>query len=99
MNSQYYNYYHQAPPLSIETNNLSTTNDYINDDLFINTGKIGEFHMSFPDSITNKDIIFNGMIYKVAIDHIIIHNQNENKWYMLPLLYLNYAVFKEKPNG
>jgi len=71
---------------------------FIDDNLFVNIGRKGEFHLSFPDSKSEQDRVYRGTIKEATKDHIIIYDENARKWYMLPLLYLNYAVFNEWPN-
>ena len=80
------------------TNNLKAPDIYIDDNLFLNKGKEGEFHMSFPDSNIERDRVFHGIIHEGTQDHIIVYNKEANEWYLLPLLYLNYTVFKDIPN-
>ena len=97
MNNQYYHaYYRQAPPIQEK---VSAPDFYISDDLFLNLGKKGDFHMSFPDSAKERDMVFHGYIYEATSDHIIVSNPTINEWYLLPLLYLNYVKFNEKPNS
>ena len=108
MNNDYYhNYFRTLPPENktpseldgfVSQKKVVAPDNYIDDSLFLNLGKSGEFHMSFPDSLNERDMVFHGSIYEGAQDHIIVYNSHANEWYMLPLLYLNYAVFKDKPN-
>jgi len=105
MNNEYYNHFNrQTPPHvgnapKINGDNKKKAPDFfIDDSLFLNIGIRGDFHMSFPDSSTDRDKIFHGVIVEATADHIVVHNDKHNEWYLLPLLYLNYAASKEQPN-
>lgn len=102
MNNEYY--YGQNYQQAIQPNNnielskiIKVPEAFIETNMFLNIGKTGTFHMSFPDSEIEKDVIFYGKIVEAVRDHIVINNTATGTWYMLPLLYLNYAEFNEKP--
>jgi len=72
---------------------------YIDDNLFLNLGQKAEFHMSFPDSKSERDRVFTGIIYEATADHVVLQSEKEGAWYLLPLLYLNYIVFRKAPKA
>lgn len=107
MNNDYYNKNYPINYLQRDTgvNNINYTNNtmkvpdaYVENSLFINIGMEATFHMSFPDSEKERDVVFKGVIKEATRDHIIIYDQRSNEWHLLPLLYLNYASSNETPN-
>lgn len=102
MNNNYYpNYQTQggypnqefAPTVN---NNIYQEQSYIENILRLNKGKLGKFYCTFPDSNDWKDNIFTGIVEQAGRDHLIISNPSTGKWYLIPLIYLNYAEFDEK---
>ena len=81
----------QMPP------KVQTPEIYIADNLFLNLGEDATFHMSFPDSKSERDRVFTGKIVEATRDHIMLHNESTGEWYLLPLLFLNYTVFRKEP--
>ena len=80
------------------TNNLEKMPEvFIENDFHANLGHNAIFHMSFPDSVKERDMIFEGKIVEAGRDHVVLHNNANGVWYLLPLIYLNYAETKEKP--
>ena len=79
-------------------NMFGNEQSYIENILRLNTGKLGKFYCSFPDSNEWKDTIFTGIVEQAARDHLIISNPNNGKWYLILMIYLNYAEFDEKIN-
>lgn len=107
MNNEYYNKSYPMNYLQRDAgiNNINYTNNigkvpdaYVENSLFINIGMKATFHMSFPDSEKQKDMVFTGVIKEATRDHIVIYDQKSNEWFLLPLLYLNYGSTNEKPN-
>lgn len=105
MNSNYYNQmypsnYHALSPVQ-PTQPVSTTSEeqsYIENIIRLNRGKYGKFYMSFPDSLEYRDRVFSGIIEQAGRDHIIISDPTTGKWYLLLLIYLDFAEFDEKIN-
>ena len=79
-------------------NILSNEQSYVENILRLNKGKLGKFYCSFPDSNEWRDTVFTGIIEQAARDHLIISNPNTGKWYLILMVYLNYAEFDEKIN-
>lgn len=71
---------------------------YIENILRLNKGKIVHIFASFPDSTEFKDREFIGTIEESGKDHIIMSNKEKNEWYLIPLIYMNYATFEDKIN-
>ena len=97
-----YNNYPRQVKLSANLNNepeklVNVPAFFIESDLYLNLGHHWNFHFSFPDSEKEKDASFEGVVTAAGKDHIIVHRAENNTWYLLPLLYLNYAETKEKP--
>lgn len=78
--------------------NMGQEQSYIENILRLNKGKLGKFYCSFPDSMEWRDTAFTGIIEQAGRDHLIISNPNTGKWYLILLVYLNYAEFDEKIN-
>lgn len=102
MNNNYYPNYQTnsgypnqeyAPTASTILNNEQS---YIENILRLNKGKLGKFYCTFPDSNDKRDIVFSGIIMQAARDHLIINDPNTNKYYLILMIYLNYAEFDEK---
>lgn len=80
---------------------MYTNNDeqsYIENILRLNKGKQATIYVSFPDANEFKDRIFTGIIEESGKDHLILSNNEKNEWYLIPLIYLNYATFNDKIN-
>ena len=71
---------------------------YIENILRLNKGKQATIYVSFPDANEFKDRIFTRIIEESGKDHLIISNNEKNEWYLIPLIYLNYATFNDKIN-
>lgn len=74
------------------------TNSYAQGVLQKNIGKRGYFFVSFPDSVDWRDKIFYGILADAGNDYIMIYNEDNNEYYLVWSIYLNYATFDEKPN-
>lgn len=79
-------------------NTLFNEQSYVENILRLNKGKMGRFYCSFPDSNEWRDTVFTGIIDEAARDHLIINNPNTGKWYLILMVYLNYAEFDEQIN-
>ena len=79
-------------------NSFNNEQSYIENILRLNKGKLGKFYCSFPDSNEWRDTVFTGIVEQAARDHLIISNPNTGKWYLILMIYLNYAEFDEKIN-
>ena len=77
---------------------LTIEQSYIENILRLNKGKKVKAYVAFPDSLDWKDSIFNGIIEEAGRDHLIISNPETGKWYLIPIIYLNYVEFEERVN-
>ena len=81
-----------------EVNTMPLEQSYIENILRLNKGKLVHIFASFPDSTEFKDREFIGTIEESGKDHIIMANAEKNEWYLIPLIYMNYATFEDKIN-
>lgn len=77
---------------------LPMEQSYIENILRLNKGKKVKAYFSYPDSVTWKDKIYEGIIEEAGRDHLIISDPKTGKWYMLRMIYLNYVEFEERIN-
>ena len=89
-----------TPPGNISFNNdsISMEQSYIENILRLNKGKVVKAYVSYPDSVSWKDKIYEGIIEEAGRDHLIISNPKTGIWYMIRMIYLNYVEFEEKIN-
>lgn len=78
--------------------NLTMEQSYIENILRLNKGKKVKVYAAFPDSLDWKDSIYNGIIEQAGRDHLIISNPETGKWYLIPMIYLNFVEFDERVN-
>ena len=74
---------------------LPIEQSYIENILRINKGKDVKVYMSYPVS---GDKEYSGIIENTGKDYLLISEPSTGKWYMLPIMYLNYITFNEKIN-
>ncbi len=77
---------------------LDMEQSYIENIIRLNKGKKVKAYVSFPDSNTWKDKIFEGVIEESGRDHLIISNTKNGEWYLILMVYLNYIEFDERIN-
>lgn len=80
------------------TSTNSTANSYAQGVLQKNIGMSGYFFVSFPDSVDWRDKIFYGILTDAGDDYILIYNEENNEYYLVWSIYLNYATFDKRPN-
>ena len=73
-------------------------NSYAQNVLQKNIGITGYFFVSFPDSVDWRDKIFYGILTEAGDDYILIYNEDNQEYYLIWSIYLNYATFDRKPN-
>lgn len=81
---------------NMNPNNIS--NSYAQGVLQKNIGMTGYFFVSFPDSVDWRDKIFYGILTDAGDDYILIYNEENNEYYLVWSIYLNYATFDRRPN-
>jgi len=78
--------------------NIGSNNSYAQGVLQKNIGMTGYFFVSFPDSVDWRDKIFYGVLTDAGDDYILIFNEENNEYYLVWSIYLNYATFDRRPN-
>lgn len=63
-----------------------------------NKGKKVKVYMSFSDSIEWRDRIFEGTLEAWGRDFLLIHDINNNRWYMIWTIYIDFIEFTEDIN-
>lgn len=79
-----------------QQSNVDSEQSYIENILRLNKGKKIKAYVSFPDSNTWKDKIFEGIIEQAGRDHLIISDPKTGDWYLILMIYLNYVEFDER---
>ncbi len=79
-------------------NMLDLEQSYIENILRLNKGKLATLYFSYPDSVEWRDRKYTGIIEAAGRDHIILSDPKNGRWYLLLMIYLNYADFDEKIN-
>ena len=77
---------------------LPMEQSYIENILRLNKGKLATLYFSYPDSVEWRDRKYTGIIEAAGRDHIILSDPKTGRWYLLLMIYLNYADFDEKIN-
>ena len=61
-----------------------------------NIGKKIKVYMSFADSIEWRDRIFEGTLEAVGREFLLISDRQNNKWYMLWSIYIDFLEFSDE---
>ncbi len=69
---------------------------YIENILRNNIGSLVRVHASFPDSNEWKDRVFVGVIEHAGRDNLIIHDKENDKHYLILMVYLDFVEFNEE---
>ncbi len=69
---------------------------YIENILRNNIGKKVRVHASFSDSNEWRDRIFEGIIEHAGRDNLIINDVDNNKYYLILMIYLDFVEFDEE---
>ena len=91
--SNYLNNIEDIPEPGIDY--LPMEQSYIENILRLNKGAKVKAYVSFPDSTIWRDRIFDGYIEQAGRDHFVL-SDNDGKWFLVPLIYLNYVEFDNK---
>ena len=75
---------------STQGTELPMEQSYVENILRMNTGKIANFYMTFPNAGDWQDKMFTGVIEQAARDHIVISDPKTGKWYILLMIYLDW---------
>ena len=63
-----------------------------------NIGKKVSVYFSYPDSVEWRDKVFTGIIEAAGRDHIVMSDPSNGKWYLIKMIYFDYAEFDEPIN-
>ncbi len=101
-NPQFNNAQNPVVPPTADGNSAAMPSDmeqsYIENILRMNKGKKVSVYTSFPDADVWKDKKFEGIIEETGRDHLILSDPSNGKWYLVPMIYLNFMEFDEKIN-
>lgn len=74
---------------------LDIEDSYIENVLRQNKGKKVKAYVSYPDSSSWRDKLYEGYIREASKDHLIIECL-DNKWMLIPMIYLDYVEFEDR---
>lgn len=69
---------------------------YIENILRVNRGKKIKAYVSYPDSSSWQNKVYEGLIEQAGKDHLIINDIKNGIWYLIRLIYLDYVEFDER---
>ena len=100
MNGEYYQnpVFPNQNMMNNNSNNSFNNNNFIDDVLKNNKGKKIAISITLPNNKDFQEKTFNGIVEQTGKDYIIIYNPEDGKYYLIPLMYLNYIKFDEKIN-
>ena len=76
--------------------NYDMEQSYIENILRNNIGKKVRVHASFSDSNEWRDRVFSGIIEHAGRDNLIINDIDNNKNYLILMVYLDFVEFDEE---
>ena len=87
-----------SPEKSINTIPFTMEESYIENILRNNKGKKVKAHASFTDSVLWKDRVFEGIILNAGRDNLVLYNEEENKHYLILMIYIDFFEFEDEIN-
>ena len=81
---------------SNQSNQYNMEQSYIENILRNNIGKKVRVHTSFSDSVEWGDRVFTGIIEHAGRDNLIINDKENNKSYLILMIYLDFVEFDEE---
>ena len=81
---------------SNQSNQYNMEQSYIENILRNNIGKKVRVHTSFSDSVEWRDRVFTGIIEHAGRDNLIINDKENNKSYLILMIYLDFVEFDEE---
>ena len=81
---------------SNQSNQYNMEQSYIENILRNNIGKKVRVHTSFSDSVEWRDRVFKGIIEHAGRDNLIINDKENNKSYLILMIYLDFVEFDEE---
>ncbi len=83
---------------NVYSKQLNMEQSYIENILRMNQGKKIKAYVSYPDSSSWQNKVYEGIIEQAGRDHLIISDPKTGMWYLIRLIYLDYVEFDEKIN-
>lgn len=71
---------------------------YIENILRNNAGKKVRVHASFSDSVEWRDRVFVGLIEHAGRDNLVLHDIDNDKHYLILMVYIDFFEFDEEIN-
>ena len=96
--NQIYNYKNNTIPNYNLENEIPLEQSYIENILRLNKTKQACVHITIPNSEKYKDSEFKGIIEQAGKDHLIISEPTSGKWFLIPMIYIDFITFDEKIN-
>lgn len=84
-------YFRQQPQQTM----LPMEQSYIENILRLNRGKMATVYMTFENNSEWNAKIFKGRVEEAGRDHIVIHDVQTGKYYLLLMVNLDYITFDE----
>ena len=81
---------------SNQSNQYNMEQSYIENILRNNIGKKVRVHTAFSDSVEWRDRVFTGIIEHAGRDNLIINDKENNKSYLILMIYLDFVEFDEE---
>ncbi|WP_249029187.1 spore coat protein GerQ [Tannockella kyphosi] len=88
----------QTDPLSNEESVVNPVEEYTENILKNNIGKLGTFYFTYTGSTEWRDRVYRGVLEQAGIDHFVIRDPQNNRRYLLASLYYVWAEFDEALN-
>ena len=77
---------------------LPMEQSFIENILRLNKGKKIKAYVSYPDSSSWQNKVYDGIIEEAGRDHLIVSDPKSGNWYLIRMIYLDYVEFEEKIN-
>ena len=74
---------------------LPIEQSYIENILRLNRGKRARVYMTFENNPDWQSRIFTGIIDEAGRDHIVLRDEEQGRWYLLLMVYLDFVEFDE----
>ena len=91
-------YYEEEKELPTYLDSSIKEQSYIENILRLNKGKKARAYVSYPDSSSWQNKVYDGIIKQAGKDHLIMEDPKSGTWYLIRLIYLDYMEFDEKIN-
>lgn len=75
---------------------LPRERSYIENILRLNRGKPATLYFTFENNDEWNAEVFRGIIEEAGKDHIVVSDPENDRWYLLLMIYLDYIVFDEE---